>query len=135
MKKIFENVAYFNGNSSEVIDILSNPLHLIKMVSDVKILDSNESGFTIERISRSINRFEKISVQVVDNKVTYISRQGKIEYNLVFNVLDDNSGVKILEDFFLINNISLPIPLIKPILKYSFNINLKNLVKLMGIIK
>lgn len=131
MKKIFENSTYISAGSDQVREVLANPARIIQWVPEIKIKKIDDKTFQIIRNQSAINRFEQISIENTINQVIYHSIGGKIEYQLIFKFDAENNGTKVVEEFFLINHVKLPLILFKPVIKHAFNLNLQNLAKLM----
>lgn len=131
MKKLFSNSIEIDSNLKMVTDILANAFTLTKWnyaISEVTEVVTDE--FAIHRNEPAVNQDEIVTVEQTDNEVVYVSRGGKLEYQLVFQIFQTDGYVLVTETFYVLNNFSLPKALIVPITKKAFNQNLQALKKL-----
>lgn len=131
MKKMFTNNVEINSNFKAVTDVLTNAFTLAKWnyaISEVTEVGTDK--FAIHRNEPAVNQDEVVTVEQNDNEVVYVSRGGKLEYQLVFQVSQTDGHVLVTEIFYVLNNFSLPEALIVPITKKAFNRNLKALKNL-----
>ncbi|CAJ2235147.1 hypothetical protein [Companilactobacillus paralimentarius] len=131
MKKLFSNSIEIDSNLKMVTDILANAFTLTKWnyaISEVTEVVTDE--FAIHRNEPAVNQDEIVTVEQTDNEVVYVSRGGKLEYQLVFQIFQTDGYVLVTETFYVLNNFSLPKALIAPITKKAFNQNLQALKKL-----
>ncbi|GEO58393.1 hypothetical protein [Companilactobacillus bobalius] len=134
MKKLFTNSIEINSNLKTVTDILVNAFTLAKWnyaISEVTEVSVNE--FAIHRDEPAINQDEIMTVEQNDNEVAYVSKGGKLEYQLTFQTFQTNNHVLVTENFYILNDFSLPETLILPITKRAFNQNLKALKKMIEV--
>lgn len=128
MKKLFSNSIEIDSNLKTVTDILANVFTLAKWnyaISEVTEVGANK--FAIHRDEPAINQDEIMTVEQNDNEVVYVSKGGKLEYQLAFQASQTNNHVLVTENFYVLNDFSLPEALIAPITKRAFNQNLKAL--------
>lgn len=134
MKKLFTNSVEINSNLKTVTDILANAFTLAKWnyaISEVTEVSVNE--FAIHRDEPAINQDEIMTVEQNNNEVVYVSKGGKLEYQLTFQTFQTNNHVLVTENFYILNDFSLPKTLILPITKRAFNQNLKALKKMIEV--
>ncbi|CAJ1196209.1 hypothetical protein CPR19092_LGOLGGFK_01831 [Companilactobacillus paralimentarius] len=133
MKKLFTNSIEINSDLKTVTDILANAFTLTKWnyaISEVTEVVTDE--FAIHRNEPAVNQDEIVTVEQTDNEVVYVSRGGKLEYQLVFQIFQTDGHVLVTETLYVLNNFSLPKALIASITKKAFNQNLQALKKLIG---
>lgn len=131
MKKLFTNNVEINSNLKAVTDVLTNAFTLSKWNYAIsEVTEAGTDKFAIHRNEPAVNQDEVVTVEQNDNEVVYVSRDGKLEYQLVFQVSQTDGHVLVTEIFYVLNNFSLPEALIVPITKKSFNQNLKALKNL-----
>lgn len=131
MKKLFINNVGINSNLKAVTDVLTNAFTLAKWNYAISgVTEVSTDKFAIQRNEPAVNQDEVVTVEQNDNEVVYVSRGGKLEYQLVFQVSQTDGHVLVTEIFYVLNNFGLPEALIVPITKKAFNRNLKALKNL-----
>lgn len=131
--KIFENKAETIVDLEKVENTLLNLNNLLKWSPDVTVVDeARNNEFIIRRQDNTFNDYEEITVKSENSDVSYISQEGKIEYNLIFNIRNDGEKTHIKQTLYVTNQdkIKLPLKILSPIAKKAFKSNLNNLVEL-----
>lgn len=132
-QKIFTNVVLVSASQKEVRGILLNPQFLSKWVPEITTVTTQENQkFIINRASGAFNQHELITIVQEANSIKFQSTEGKVEYQIVFTVNEENEHCTIQEDVYLSpeTNVHLPLKLLAPIAKHAFNTNLNNLALL-----
>lgn len=133
MKKLFTNNIEIDSNLKTVTDTLASAFTLAKWNYAIsKVTEVGADKFAIHRNEPAVNQDEIVTIEKNDNEVVYVSRGGKLEYQLAFQISQTDGRVLVTETFYVLNNFSLPEALIAPIIKKAFNQNLqalKNLIE------
>ncbi len=125
MKKLFTNSVLVKAQSNEVKRILLDPMSLIKwnpVIAEITKID--DKTFAIHRDVEALNKDEVISISPVENQIIYSSTSGRLEYQLIFSLIEENLFTSIKEVFYTSDETKLPMVLLKPIAKNAFNSNL-----------
>ncbi|MDN2453672.1 SRPBCC family protein [Lactobacillus sp. UCMA15818] len=128
-QKLFSNVVLVNAEEEEVRKILESPENLLKWIPEITTVEKGNHDFSITRVAPALNQQETITVEKGNNSVTYNSKGGRLEYRIVFLLSGQDRQTTIQEDVYVEKqaDIFLPLKLLAPIAKYSFNTNLNNL--------
>ncbi|MFT9004817.1 MAG: SRPBCC family protein [Liquorilactobacillus hordei] len=128
-QKLFSNVVLVSAEIEEVKRLLEEPENLLKWIPEITTVDKKKHDFSITRAKPALNQQETITVEKGNNSVIYDSKGGRLEYQIVFLLSGQAGQTTIQEDVYVEKqtDIFLPLKLLVPIAKYSFNTNLNNL--------
>ncbi|KSU03097.1 hypothetical protein KF201_0736 [Lactococcus lactis subsp. lactis] len=113
--------------------MLKNVQYILKWdkeIVDVVEIDTNE--FMILRNQQAFNHQETIKVSSSNDKIVYVSTEGRIQYRIVWEIEQINENrTKLSQNLYLENGFyEEVIEIIKPVVKNAFAENLYNLKKL-----
>lgn len=97
--------------------------------------NGTNNSFIIHRNDPAINSDEVLTIESKDQQVSYHSTNGRLEYQLTFNLVEKAGYTLVTEDFYLLKGASLPISFLRPIAKQAFNRNLNGLKRIIEINK
>jgi hypothetical protein len=131
--KIFTNIITINSDEETIKSLLENVQYILKWdkeIVDVVEIDTNE--FMILRNQRAFNHQETIKVSSSNDKIIYVSTEGRIQYRIVWEIEQINENrTKLSQNLYLENGFyEEVIEIIKPVVKNAFEENLYNLKKL-----
>jgi predicted ATPase len=132
MKKLFTNVVMAKASKEQVLTILENPEALLQWVPEVQTVTQAANAFTIHRSGAALNQTEHIAVGKTANQVVYRSTEGRVAYDLIFDLAGEAGGTTITETVYLDETAvpHLPLTLLAPIAKHAFGENLDHLAEL-----
>lgn len=126
--QLFTNVIKVNAKADQARQILANPTRLLRWVPEINAVDQKDGAFSITRSKKALNQFEVMTVEATDTKITYHSRQGRLAYDLVFELTESNGQLQIRETLFTDPaQTKLPLKLLASIGKQALKVNLVNL--------
>lgn len=129
--KLFTNSVTINAKAAAARQILTNPSQLVKWVPEINAVDQSRDSFIITRSQEALNQVEVITVELTDSTIIYHSRQGRLNYDLVFTLLESDNHLQIQEELIIDDSeTKLPLKLLAPIAKHALNVNLINLGRL-----
>jgi hypothetical protein len=130
--KLFTNVVMVNSSADMVKKVLANPQQILQWVPEVSTVAKGDAGFTIKRNKTALNQSEFIQVESNNNQIIYTSTQGRLEYQLIFSLSEENKSTVIQEELYIPDTAGkhLPVQLLAPIAKHAFHTNLVNLASL-----
>lgn len=131
--KIFTNIITINSDEETIKSLLENVQYILKWdkeIVDVVEIDTNE--FMILRNQRAFNHQETIKVSSSNDKIIYMSTEGRIQYRIVWEIEQiSENRTKLSQNLYLENGFyDEVIEIIKPVVKNVFAENLYNLKKL-----
>jgi hypothetical protein len=131
--KIFTNIITINSGEETIKSLLENVQYILKWdkeIVDVVEIDTNE--FMILRNQRAFNHQETIKVSSSNDKIIYVSTEGRIQYRIVWEIEQiSENRTKLSQNLYLENGFyDEVIEIIKPVVKNAFAENLYNLKKL-----
>lgn len=132
MKKLFTNVVMAKASKEQVLTILENPETLLQWVPEVQTVTQAANVFTIHRSGAALNQTEHIAVGKTANQVVYRSTEGRVAYDLIFDLAGEATATTITETVYLDETTMphLPLTLLAPIAKHAFSENLARLADL-----
>ncbi len=131
--KLFTNIITINSDGQTIKFSLENVQYILKWdreIVDVVEIDTNE--FMILRNQQAFNHQETIKVSSSDDKVIYVSTEGRIQYRIVWEIeqIIENK-TKLSQNLYLENGFyEEVIEIIKPVVKNAFAENLYALKQL-----
>ncbi|WP_265459607.1 hypothetical protein [Enterococcus sp. HY326] len=128
-KPLFTNVTSTTATTERVRDFLLDLENITQWAPEISSLQNSEMGMTLTRIGHALNAVEEISVTEADGKIIYHSIGGKLAYDLEFVLEKQQQQTKISQmlHFTEPNYLSIPLSLVKPIIKQAFQENLHRL--------
>ncbi|ATO55798.1 hypothetical protein ATO00_11875 [Loigolactobacillus coryniformis subsp. coryniformis] len=131
-KAVFTNILDVTTSMTGIQALLADPRRLHEWVPDIQSVTAVAAQFQVTRGAGALNKHEVITVTNSGTMITYHSRQGWLEYDLVFTLRQVTAGVQIQEDLYLLDENNLPLSLLAPIAKYAFNVNLERLAQIVA---
>ena len=120
-KPLFKNIVMILQNKEKALAFLENPNNILKWDSDIAWIAEQQNGLKISRSHQSLN----------DNgdQVIYYSKGNHLNYQVVFELIEENGHLEIAETLFFPEkaNSSLPMKLLKPVAKHAFATKLDDL--------
>ncbi|KRL96814.1 SRPBCC family protein [Liquorilactobacillus satsumensis] len=131
--KLFSNIVSVNAELERVKEVLVHPQYLLEWVPEITTVNQEGAKFIIKRAEAALNQHETITLSTAGNHIRYQSTGGKLAYQIVFTITETAAGVSVLQEELYIpekTNLQLPLKLLAPIAKHTFNVNLNNLASL-----
>ncbi|CAJ1193582.1 hypothetical protein LCR01_00770 [Companilactobacillus crustorum] len=136
MKKLFTNTVLIKENLSKVQQVLMDGPQLMRWNPAISSLkNGTNNSFIIHRNDPAINSDEVLTIESKDQQVSYRSINGRLEYQLIFNLVEKVGSTLVTEDFYLLKDETLAIVFLQPIAKQAFNRNLNGLKRIIEINK
>ncbi|MHC5375197.1 hypothetical protein ACYSNU_15625 [Enterococcus sp. LJL120] len=128
-KPLFTNVTSTTATTERVRDFLLDLENIARWAPEISSLQNSETGISITRSGHALNAVEEISVTEDDGKIIYHSTGGKLAYDLEFVLESQRQHTQIFQVLHLTepNFLSIPLSLVKPIIKQAFQENLSRL--------
>lgn len=132
MEKLFQNEILIKANKASVQQFLLTAPNWLKWNWAIGKIDKvGENTYSIHRDVDALNKDEIVEIKAVDNKVICQSTTGRLEYQLVFEIIEQAGFTRVTEALYQTNNLQLPLKLLAPVAKHAFNQNLQALKNLL----
>lgn len=128
-KPLFTNIVMVPQKKEKAVAFLKNPKNILKWDSDIALAEEQSEGLKISRLHQSLNDHEVITVESFDDKVVYSSKGDRLDYQVVFELVEDSGLLEVSETLLVPEktNSHLPLKLLKPIAKHAFANKLESL--------